>query len=40
MTTDKLQELLQKEIELCGLYVWSDKRKTLEEMLRMRGVKI
>jgi len=40
MTTEKLLELLQKEIELNGLYVWSEKRKTIEEMLRIKGVKI
>jgi len=38
MTTEKLLELLQKEIELHnGCY--TEKRKTIEEMLRMKGVK-
>lgn len=38
MTTEKLLELLKKEIEL-NKYVYTDKRKTIEELLRMRNIK-
>ena len=38
-TNEDLKSLLALEIEKCGQYVWSDRRKTIEEMLRMRGVK-
>ena len=39
-TNEELQSMLALEIEKCGDYVWSDKRKTIEEMLKIRGVKI
>jgi hypothetical protein len=38
-TTEQLQELLKKEIELHP-NTYTDKRKTIEEMLRMKGVKL
>ncbi len=38
MTTEKLLELLKKEIELNG-NVYTDRRKTIEEILRMKNVK-
>lgn len=37
MTTEKLLDLLKKEIELHG-DVYTDRKKTIIEMLRMRGV--
>jgi hypothetical protein len=37
-TNEELKLMLTLEIEKCGQGVWSDRRKTLEEMLRMRGV--
>ena len=37
-TNEELKSMLALEIEKCGQYVWSDKRKTIEEMLKMRGV--
>ena len=39
MTTEKLLELLKKENELNG-GVYTDRKKTIIEMLRMRGVNI
>ena len=39
MTTEKLLELLKIEIERTGNSFYSEKRKTIEEMLRMKGVK-
>ena len=39
MTTEKLLELLEKEIKANG-NVYTDRRNTIIEMLRMRGVKI
>jgi hypothetical protein len=39
-TNEELKSMLLIEIEKCGDYVWSDRRKTIEEMLRIRGVKI
>ena len=38
-TNEELKTMLALEIEKCGQYVWSDKRKTIEEMLRIRGIK-
>jgi len=38
-TTEQLKELLQKEIQLHP-NTYTDKRKTIEEMLRMRGIKL
>jgi uncharacterized protein (UPF0216 family) len=38
-TNDELKAMLALEIEKCGQHVWSDRRKTIEEMLKMRGVK-
>lgn len=37
MTTEKLLELLKIEIQLNGHY--TERRKAIEEMLRMKGVK-
>ena len=39
-TNEELVNLLNIELEKTGKYVYSDRRKTIEEMLRMRGVKI
>jgi transposase-like protein len=39
MTTEKLLELLAKEIKENG-NTYTDRRKTINEMLRMRGVKL
>lgn len=39
-TTEELKAMLATELEKTGRNVWSDRRKTLEEMLRMRGVKL
>jgi hypothetical protein len=39
MTTEKLLELLKKEIELNGT-TYTERKKILLEMLRMKGVKI
>lgn len=39
-SNEELKTMLNAEIENCGLHVWSDRRKTLEEMLKIRGVKI
>jgi ABC-type uncharacterized transport system auxiliary subunit len=38
-TNEDLKSMLALEIEKYGEGVWSDRRKTIEEMLRMRGVK-
>ena len=38
-TNEELKAMLALEIEKCGQHVWSDRRKTIEEMLKMRGVK-
>lgn len=38
-TNEQLLEMLKAEIEKKGIGVWSDRRKTIEEMLRIRGVK-
>jgi hypothetical protein len=38
-TNEELKQMLALEIEKNGLHVWTDKRKTIEEMLKMRGVK-
>jgi hypothetical protein len=40
MTTETLLDLLKKEIELIGEHTYSQRRQTIIEMLRMRGVKI
>lgn len=39
MTNERLLEILSEEIKKNGNCVWSDRRKTVEEMLKMRGVK-
>lgn len=39
LTNDQLLEMLKSEIEKNGAGMWSDRRRTIEEMLRMRGVK-
>lgn len=38
-TTEDLKDMLKAEIEKTGLNVYSDKRKTLEEMIKMRESK-
>jgi hypothetical protein len=40
LTTEQLQTMLRAEIEKHGLHVYSQRRATIEEMLRMRGVKL
>lgn len=35
-TTQELETMLAAEIVKCGQNVYTDRRKTLEEMLRMR----
>jgi hypothetical protein len=40
LTNNQLLEMLKGEIDKSGQFVWSDRRKTIEEMLKMRGVKI
>ena len=39
LTNEKLLQLLKEEIEKNGIGIYSDRRNTIEEMLRMRGVK-
>lgn len=39
-TNEELITLLNVELKKTGKYVYSDKIKTIEEMLRIRGVKI
>jgi hypothetical protein len=38
LTNERLLEMLKEEIAKVGIGVWSDRRKTIEEMLRMRGI--
>lgn len=38
-TTEELKTMLAAEIQKTGANVWSDKRKTLEEMIKMRTAK-
>lgn len=38
LTNERLLEMLKEEIAKHGVGVWSDRRRTIEEMLRMRGV--
>ena len=38
LTTERLLEMLKEEVAKNGSGVWSDRRRTIEEMLRMRGV--
>lgn len=37
-TTGELIELLNKEIEANGIGLYTEKRKAIEEMLRMKGI--
>lgn len=39
MTNERILEIRQEEINKVGQHVYTDRRKTAEEMLRMRGVK-
>lgn len=39
ITNERLLEILKEEKEKHGAHVWTDRRNTVEEMLRMRGVK-
>lgn len=38
LTNEELKAMLAVEIEKHGTGVWGDRRRTIEEMLRMRGV--
>lgn len=38
LTNERLLEMLKDEVAKTGAGVWSDRRKAIEEMLRMRGV--
>lgn len=38
LTNERLLEMLKEEIAKHGIGVSSDRRRTIEEMLRMRGV--
>jgi len=38
ITTERLIEIIEEQKRLFGDYVWTDRRKTAEEMLKMRGV--
>jgi hypothetical protein len=40
LLNEELIEMLKAEVKKDGIGVWSDRRRTLEEMLRMRGVKL
>jgi hypothetical protein len=40
MTTNQLLDLLKKEIEVNGQHVYTDRRKTIIEMLSIRGIKL
>lgn len=40
LTNENLISMLNLEIEKNGKYVYTDKRKTIEEMLKMRGIKL
>ncbi|MFZ1617702.1 MAG: hypothetical protein WAT41_10175 [Flavobacteriales bacterium] len=40
LTNERLLEMLNEEVAKVGTGVWSDRRKTIEEMLRMRGVQV
>ena len=40
ITNERLLEILSEEIAKCnGQIFWSERRKTVEEMLKIRGVK-
>mgnify|MGYP007049903543 CR=1 FL=1 len=39
ITNERLLEILKEEIQKNGIGVWTDRRKAVEEMLKMRGVK-
>lgn len=38
-TTKELESMLACEIAKYGKHVWSDRRKTIEEMLKIRQLK-
>jgi hypothetical protein len=40
LSNEELIQMLKAEVKKDGIGVWSDRRRTLEEMLRMRGVKL
>lgn len=40
ITNQKLVELFKEEIKKNGRGTWSQRRQTIEEMMRMRGLKI
>lgn len=39
ITNERLLEILSEEKTKCGQYVYSERRKTVEEMLRIRKIK-
>jgi hypothetical protein len=39
-TNDELAQMLKDEKAKSGAHVYTDRRKTIEQMLSMRGVKI
>lgn len=39
ITNERLLTIRQEEINKHGVGVWSDRRKTAEEMLKIRGIK-
>lgn len=40
ITNERLIEILQEEINKYGIGVYTDRRNTATEMLRVRGIKI
>jgi len=40
ITNERLLEIIKEEISKAGQYVFTDKRRTAEEMLMMRGIKL
>lgn len=38
LTNERLLEMLKEEIAKHGMGMYSDRRRAIEEMLRMRGV--
>lgn len=40
ITVEKLRSIIKSEKERVGDFVYSDKRRTAEEMLRMLGEKV
>lgn len=40
LTNEELLKMLGEEIAKYGVGAWGDRRRTIEEMLRMRGVRL